>query len=306
MSAPKRSKTNSGVQPFPASTFTFQQIKMVTKGKFANFKRDNGAPVIVQFDNEPGMIPNGWGVDTDQGGKTKVIFQIPDETEYQSMIAFQNEIIAEAQKNKKQWWPNATLTDAQVEDNCFHIVTGQNDKKDGDGKWPGSMKATVPMDENSNIKDCVIVDENMNPISVHELPGRTYDYIMVQISGLYLSSPKNPVKWGFMKTIRLIQTATSQSFKASEIDYVDILKKKHTQPRPDNVDVGSSMETTTWTEPVFSTVNLETTSSPTTVELETTSSPTAVELETTTSASSPGVDRKRRKRKDSGNLLLSI
>jgi len=183
--------------------------------------KGNPHPLRIKFTNTPGKIPLNFGVDTNPHGKTYLTFAIPCSKEYDAMLRFQEDAKAYAIRHKSEWW-TYPVTDSQIEDNFASLVTPLKEKKEGDGFWPGNMKVHIPLNDDGEAKDCQVLDEDGNPMSFHDLPGRKWESIMIEISGVYF---QNRYNWGFgPKTLRLVQAAEDDSGSAciGEVDYLQI------------------------------------------------------------------------------------
>jgi hypothetical protein len=191
----------------------------------------NTSPVLVQFDSKSGRIPANFGVDTNQHGRTYLTFDIPCDKEYEALIRFQEDIKTYAKVHKEEWW-SYPVSDAQVDDNFAGMVSIKKEKKEGGGFWPGNMKVCIPLDETTGLlKDCSVVDEEGKAISVHDLPGRKWAVVLIEISGVYF---QNRFNWGLgPKTLRLVKTAVNDrvEYIPGEIDYLElVLQKKSENP----------------------------------------------------------------------------
>ena len=132
---------------------------------------------------------------------------------------FQNDIKERAKQLKNEWWAPNSITDMQIVDNFNPIVSVPKEKKEGGGTWPANVKVQIPLDDNGEPKDCRIVDGKNNNISIHELPGRKWDIVLIEISGLYF---QNKFSWGFgPKKLRLIKV--QDTGLTGTIDYFDLI-----------------------------------------------------------------------------------
>lgn len=200
--------------------------------------QDNPNPVHIQFSNVSGRIPQKFGIDTNQHGKTYLTFSIPCEKEYEALLKFQNDAKEYAKQHKSEWW-TYPVNDNQIEDNFASIVSTRKEKIDSEGLWPGNMKVHIPLDDDGDVKNCEVLDEEGNKMSIHELPGRKWSDVMIELSGIYF---QNRFNWGFgPKTLRLIKVAhdESGSYAASNLSYLDILlSKKDSEDGSDIVEPG--------------------------------------------------------------------
>ena len=187
----------------------------------------NPSPVLIQFDNKPGRIPANFGVNTNQHGKTYLTFDIPCDKEYDALVRFQEQAKTYAKAHKEEWW-SCPITDENVNDNFADMVSAKKEKKEGGGFWPGNMKVCIPLDETTGLlKDCSVVDEEGKVISVHDLPGRRWEVVMIEIAGIYF---QNRFNWGFgPKTLRLVKTAENDrnEYIPGEIDYLELVRHKN-------------------------------------------------------------------------------
>jgi hypothetical protein len=195
---------------------------------------DNPNPLRVQFSNTAGRIPLKFGVDTNTHGKTNFTFAIPCEKEYDAMVKFQNEAIDYAKAHRSEWW-NSAISDSQIVDNFTTFVSKRKEKTDG-GFWPGNMKVSIPMNDSDELNGCVVVDEFDKPISIHELPGRKWDCVMIELNQVYF---QNKYNWGFgPKTLRLVKLAQENTASvAADVDFLDIALSKCTERRVVNEEV---------------------------------------------------------------------
>lgn len=186
--------------------------------------KDNCHPIRIQFGNVPGYIPKKFGVETNKHGKTNLTFSIPCEKEYDAILTMQNKMKEYAKQSKSEWW-NYDITDNQIEDNFFNLITtNRKEKDDGTGLWPGNMKVSIPIDDNGQLSKCHIFDENNKNISLYDLPGRKWDTIVVEISGIYF---QNKYSWGFgPKKLRYIKLAPDQRQDIENVDFENIALAK--------------------------------------------------------------------------------
>lgn len=185
---------------------------------------ENIHPLRIQFSNIKGRIPKKFGIDTNKHGKTNLTFDIPCEKEYSSVLAFQNDVKSFAKKSKSVWWNNE-ITDCQVDDNFYNLITvDRKEKDDGTGVWPGSMRVSIPMNENGELQNVVIVDENNERMSYYDLPGRQWDTIVIELSGIFF---QNKFSWGFgPKKLRYIKLAPDISQNVNDINFETIVLPK--------------------------------------------------------------------------------
>ena len=164
-------------------------------------------PLIVQFSNKGGTIPVKFGIDSNIHGKTYLTFPITCDEEYAALKTFQDDVKEFAKLNKGTWW-SYPVNDKQVEDNFANLVSDKKEKRDGDGYWPGNMKAHIPMTEDGVCK-CEVLDHNGNAIPISTLPGSKWSVVMIEMSGIYF---QNRFNWGFgPKTLRLVKVSESEN-----------------------------------------------------------------------------------------------
>ena len=195
------------------------------KGVKINSTVGTNRPLLIQFMNEGGKIPMKFGIDQNQHGKTYLSFPIPSEVEYAAMCKFQADALSYAKTNKEKWW-TYPVNDNQVEDNFANLVSARKERSDGNGFWPGNMKANIPIDENGDLKGCEIIDENGNEIKVQDVPGRAWDSIIVEMSGIYF---QNRFNWGFgPKKLRLLKMAEESydRYMPEQINYSNVMLHK--------------------------------------------------------------------------------
>lgn len=181
----------------------------------------NTNPIIIQFGNVKGRIPKKFGVDTNKHGKTNLTFNVPCEKEYSSLLEFQKQMKEFAKQSKSEWW-NYEVTDNQIEDNFYNLITvDRKEKEDGTGLWPGSMKVSIPMKDDGQLQNVTIVDENDEKVSYYDLPGREWDTIIIELSGIFF---QNKYSWGFgPKKLRYIKLAPDRNENAENIDFSNIV-----------------------------------------------------------------------------------
>ena len=177
-------------------------------------------PLRIQLDGG-GRIPDNFGVSiNEKSGKTMFTFNISDENEYAKLREFEGVVCSYAKGHKEEWWPsNKGIKDGQVEDNMTSLLSERKPKEDSEtGEfWPSNCKTVVPMTAESEVTDCVFLDENGKPITLNDLPGRRWGKIIIELSQIYFSGK---LGWGFgPKTIRFVQLAPSAYAPPSDVDF---------------------------------------------------------------------------------------
>lgn len=204
----------------------FTEIKT---GKFRTVKlqvsKDNKAKVHIQFSRGPGQIPNKFGVDTNQYGKTYLTFSVPDEEEFESMTRIKSAACKIAATHKDSWWPKGITAD-QISDNFNTFIGEKNPKKDGAGFWPAQMKVAIPLDADSGEAiECEVLDDDCSAISIHDLPGRQWDDIIIELTGIYF---QGKYSWGFGPK-KLVKIKLAEDVYGNSKEAVSFLGKK--EPR---------------------------------------------------------------------------
>jgi hypothetical protein len=221
---------------YSAATVKFSDVRVMpiylnkTKGfRLVKFTTRDGSPFRIQFSNKPGRIPNGFGIDTSQTGKTRMMFSVPCEIEYNNMKKFQEDLKVYAKKHKDTWW-QYPVTDDQVDDNFANIVSDQKPKADGEGFWPGNMKTTIPLDDDGNLVKCQVVDSSGNNVSIHDLTGKYCKTVIVELSSVYF---QKRFDWGVgPKTLRLVELEQTEEDEG-EVDFLNFMKNKRERQTTD-------------------------------------------------------------------------
>lgn len=186
---------------------------------------DDPNPLRILFGNQPGNIPIKFGVETNMHGKTFLTFAVPCDLEAHALLQFQDAAKDYAKQHKDTWWVYP-VSDNQIEDNFAGIISARKEKKEGGGFWPGNVKVHVPLDENGEIKECTIIDEDGQPLSFRDLPGRKWSNVLIEISGIYF---QNRFNWGFgPKTLRLVRTVEDATCPVMAVHDVDFLELANT------------------------------------------------------------------------------
>ena len=187
--------------------------------KYINFQqgKNNRGPVLLQFSGK-GKIPANWGVSTNDYGSTKLTFNVADDAEYNGMKAFEKKLIALAISNKDQWWGKKGITQSQIQDNFYSVVSEKKEKKDGNGHWPGSVKVTIPtnMDTGEASRSCSLRDVQGEKVEVNDISGRHWERIIIQITGIFFTGKYN---WGISKKLVKIQVQTDETLTGEDLDW---------------------------------------------------------------------------------------
>lgn len=169
--------------------------------------RSNPHPLRIQFSNSSGSntrIPAKFGVETNTHGKTYLTFPISCDKEYERMVKFQEEVKRIGKERKSEWWPYP-VTDSQVEDNFANLVSNKKEKAEGPGFWPGNMKVSIPITDSGECTDCIVVGPDGDAIPITDVPGMSWDTVVVEVSGVYF---QNRYNWGLgPKTLRFLRTS---------------------------------------------------------------------------------------------------
>lgn len=181
---------------------------------------EGDAPLLIQFSGEGGSIPVKFGVDTNERGKTCLNFSVTCEKESAAINQFQEQMKEKACANKKNWW-SVDVTDNQVKDNFIPLLPPRKEKKESEGFWPSNIRVTIPLDDNGLPKDCVVVNDKEEVISIHEIAGRKWQTVMIEISGIYF---QNKYNWGFgPKVLRLLKLREENSRPQGPVDYLNLI-----------------------------------------------------------------------------------
>lgn len=175
----------------------------------------NRRSVYIQFSGG-GRIPPVWGVDVSTHGKTYLKFDISDDAEYKAMKELGIQAAEVAKQFSESWWPKG-ITTSQILEN-FHAFTSDPKPKE-DGFWPPLLKAQVPINiDTGELRNCIIKDHAGVDFPLHDLPGKRWDAIVIEISGVYLTGK---FTWGFMKRVAMIRLSED----ATHNSIVDFLPK---------------------------------------------------------------------------------
>lgn len=183
---------------------------------------ENRCPLLLRLKNKGGRISSMFGVDVTPHGKTNLTIPVPCEKEYASLVSFQEKMIEYAKANKTSWW-NYDVSNNNIEDNFASIVSVPKKKNDSDEFWPSNMKTTIPLNENGDLNNCKIVDMEGNDVSIEDLPGCSWDTVLVEFSSIYF---QNRFNWGFgPKTLRLIRVSreTNSKYDPSVVDFMSLV-----------------------------------------------------------------------------------
>lgn len=157
------------------------KMKMANIGVGANDDRK----IKVQFCGG-GKIPQKFGVEENQYGKTMLTFDVPSDAEYLGLKKAGEQMIKIAED--RSW---GTFT---AGGDFNKIMADRKPKDNGGGEWPAMFKAEVPMSAQGGVdKSCVIVDYDGTPVSVHALPGREWQAIVCELSFVYFRGKQG---WG--------------------------------------------------------------------------------------------------------------
>jgi hypothetical protein len=202
------------------------------------------SPILIQMCRGPGHIPQKFGVDTNQYGKTYLTFNVPDEAEYKSMCDIGACLIDAAKKRKDEWWPKA-VSDTAVEEGFNPLIGERKPKADGNGTWPGQMKVSIPLNaDTGELKGCQVLDDDGSEISIHDLPGRKWDTIVFELTSIYFQGKSS---WGIgPKVLVKLQLAENDLSRANRAN-VDFLAKP--PPRNDVTSTPTVASDVTMEEP---------------------------------------------------------
>lgn len=189
---------------------------------------DDGRKPKVQF-CMGGNIPTSFGVVQNQYGKTVFTFNVADESEYKGMRAAEDQLLETAKQKKDVWFEGDGVDDADIERSFNRMLSKRKPKNDG-GVWPSTFKADFPTkrNESDTAPLCKIIDYDGTPLSVHDLPGRKWQVVVVELGSVYFKGTK--IGWGVgSKTIsQIILQRDPNDFK-EEIELLPFPGMEHFQ-----------------------------------------------------------------------------
>ena len=159
-------------------------------------------PVLVQL-NGGGKIPVSFGIDDkeiDGKRKVQVAFQIDSLLDHENLDRLRTELGESAVKNWSVWFPDNPVPSREILMNfCGNFVSPRKKKKTGDsGMWSGVAKASIDPDECTNNK-CKIVDDSGNYVTFSDLPGMTWNKIILEFRWIYIQATKS---YGITKRLK--------------------------------------------------------------------------------------------------------
>jgi hypothetical protein len=176
--------------------------------------KENNGRVLVQLSSEEGCrIPMSFGVQTNNHGTTNLTVDLPDECD--DFKRLQEEILAIAIQNRREWWGKEDISDQSVKENFYSIYTAPKAKKDGNGFWSPSMKMSIPTDKKSGECTARIRDENKNILTVNHLPGASWTKIILEFGCVYFNGKFG---CGVSRKLKLIEIKDSHDDE--EIDFI--------------------------------------------------------------------------------------
>lgn len=147
-----------------------------------------------------GRVPQGWGVDVSEYGRTYITMQLDDPEEVSALENLQKDIVAHAHSlcgTADSWWKGKKQpTKTQIEDAFAPIYKAgkaKDEKDESKGFWPPSIKCTIPLNARGELDRAAFYDHGNNIMSHHEAAGSTTDVCIVEIPGLYFQG----AKWNF-------------------------------------------------------------------------------------------------------------
>jgi hypothetical protein len=197
---------------YKAKTFNFAKHAIIGdmqagKMKTAKLESVSGGPLIIEF-NGGGFIPVSFGCKKNQYGKLVMSANVEEKAEYDNMTRAKADVVDAVIKNRESWFQGATISDALIAELVSGIVGDPRPKKDGNGKWPGSISGNVDINKLAtadNPKAPVkLLDADGGFIRPEDLPGRHWSKIIIEVAMLCFGANKDTK---FSKRVRLVKLA---------------------------------------------------------------------------------------------------
>jgi len=167
--------------------------------------------IWLQFNGEgQARISESFGVDSDNKfGKTYLTFPVINQKAKEAVWAFDEFLILRAEK--KKYWGEESPTVAEMKKlKTFRKILGfEKPMKDGTGIWPPNCKVAVD-------KKSKVVDHNGEDIDIHNVPGKRYESITIEILGHYFMGE---FKFGVKKrlvALKLVAPGEDEDYNCEE------------------------------------------------------------------------------------------
>ena len=215
------------IRVHPVAIFGKKHIKMVKISPPSATNPRTRIPVRVQF-NGGGRLP--FGVKTDKWLKHHINFSVADTDEAKRMMQFNEELVQLAIKNKAVWWPkrHKDIDEKTIRQNFLPPMFPAEEKQDKAGEfWDPNCRVKVPITlttgepaavrRTARQKVCEIIDSDGAIVSVHDLTGRKWKKIIVDIGGIYFNGKFG---WG-LGPYTLSKVLLDHDYEA-EADYEEV------------------------------------------------------------------------------------
>ena len=211
----------------PVCVFGKNQIKMAKISPAHCTNSRTRIPLRLQF-NGGGRLP--FGVKTDKWMKQHINFSVADGAEAKRMMQLNEELINLAVKNKKTWWPkrHKGIDAKTIRQNFLPPMFPAEEKKNTPGEfWDPNCRVKVPISlttgepcsirRNVRQKVCEVIDSDGAIVSIHDLTGRKWKKIIVDIGGIYFSG-----KFGWGVGPYSLSKVLLEHDHDAEADYEDV------------------------------------------------------------------------------------
>lgn len=165
---------------------------------------DESARVTLVFE-EGGTFPSMYCCQANENGGYSLTFLPKSDAEMDGLRAL-DKVIKERANNPK-WWPEREDEENQIPsfDSYMPVLGKRKKKKTGGGYWPHKVRAGIPLGKDGDAaKSVVIVDHKKNPVSMHNLAGKKWSCIAIELHYIYF---KAPTEFGVVKKLKYVRLA---------------------------------------------------------------------------------------------------
>lgn len=168
------------------------------KARLVKLHHPKGGPWCVQL-NGGGYIPQSFGVDESQPGKTYVSMTVADAAEDRHMRRIADEFLVLAEKHRDNWMP--AIKSEQLGTNMHGLISDKKPKPDGEGSYDSMIKC---LSEVSRLRTEPADDQNT--LDLNTLKGARWASAVIEFRCVYVQGKQS---FGIAKRLRYIELEDS-------------------------------------------------------------------------------------------------
>ena len=187
----------------------FQPIVKNTKCNIIPIRHSTtDSTILVQISGGGKIPPFGVKDDENNPNKVSITLQIASDDDFNTMVKFRDNLINIMDTNWSNWHTSKKPSIEVIETLCNHFVHPKKPKKNNPGAfWDGLSNAAVNKSDMSSGK-CRIIDiDSGNPVTIDDLPGRTWHKAVFELKHVYVLGTKS---FGVTKILRYLSTSKQE------------------------------------------------------------------------------------------------